>query len=222
MGIKTMTARMGIKTKTAAVSDVLFGQTRGKMLGLLFSQPGKSFYFQEIRRQIGAAGVGAVQREIQTLLDVGLVERSSVGNQVFYKANRMHPVFPELRALLAKTVGVFELLRSALTPLAERVSVAFVYGSIARQQENAESDIDLMIIGKVTMEEVLEKLAAVETSLGRPINPTVYSAREFKAKLAGGNHFLTSVIRAPKVLVIGDENELRRVGGSQTAPTRTQ
>jgi predicted nucleotidyltransferase len=108
-----------------------------------------------------------------------------------------------LRALVAKTVGAFHVLRSALAPLLSRISLAFVYGSVARQDEKAESDIDLMIVGKVALEDVLARLAEVELSLGRAVNPTV---TEFKSKLASGNHFLNSVVRGEKVLLIGDED----------------
>jgi predicted nucleotidyltransferase len=203
------------------LADVLFGKARGAILALLYGHPDESFYYRQITRQLNGVSVGTVQRELDTLSQLGLIGRSTVGKQVFYQANRNHPVFPELRALVAKTVGVFQLLRSALVPLVNQVSLAFVYGSVARQQEKAESDIDLMIVGKVTLEEVLARIAEVEQSLGRSINPTVYSRAEFKSKLASGNHFLNSVVRGEKVFIIGDEDELRKVGGVRLAQSRT-
>jgi predicted nucleotidyltransferase len=116
---------------------------------------------------------GTVQRELDTLTQAGLIARSTVGNQVFYQANRSNPIFTELSAILAKTVGVFQLLRSALEPLRKRIVSAFVFGSLAKQQETAESDVDLMIVGEVELDEVLERLATVEARIARPINPTV-------------------------------------------------
>jgi predicted nucleotidyltransferase len=156
--------------------------------------------------------VGTLQRELDTLSQLGLIERSTIGKQVFYRANRNHPVFPELRALVAKTVGAIQVLRSALAPLADRISLAFIYGSLARHEEKSESDIDLLIAGKVTLEDVLARLGDVERLLGRAVNPTVYSVAEFKMKLASGNHFLNSVVQGGKVFLIGDEDELRKMG----------
>lgn len=118
-----------------------------------------------------------------------------------------------MRELLAKTVGIFHALRAALEPLAKQIAVAFVYGSIARREEKAGSDVDLMIVGKVSLDEVLEQLSKVEASPGRSVNPTVYSVPEYKSKVASENHFLNAVIRGQKVFLFGDEDELREMGG---------
>jgi predicted nucleotidyltransferase len=166
---------------------------------------------REISRRVGTSA-GAVQRELETLAQFGLIGRSVSGRQVYYKANRNHPVFAEVHSLVAKTVGVFQVLGSALAPLAKRISLAFVYGSMARQEENADNDVDLMIVGDVTLDEVVAQLATVEGAIGRPINPTVYSTDEFKSKLESGNHFLRSVVRAEKVILIGDLDELGKMG----------
>jgi uncharacterized protein len=146
----------------------------------------KSFYTREIAREVDAS-VGAVQRELENLSKVGLILRKSMGNQVFYQANRDAPIFPEMRALLNKTIGIFGVLRSAIHPLSKRIVAAFVYGSVAREEETAQSDVDLMVIGKATLEEVLSRLSTAEKGIGRSINPTVYSLAEFKSKLAAGN-----------------------------------
>ena len=206
-----------MRADARALADVLFGKGRGAILALLYGHPDQSFYYRQITRQLNRVSVGTVQRELDTLSQLGLIDRSTVGNQVFYQANRNHPVFMELHALVAKTVGAFRVLRSALAPMAKRISLAFVYGSMAREQEKAESDIDLLIVGEVTLEEVLAKLTDVEPSLGRPVNPTLYSVSEFRAKLASGNHFVNSVVRGKKVFLIGDEDELRKVGGIRLA-----
>src|SRR5437868_15406281 len=122
-----------------------------------------------------------------------------------------------MQALVNKTIGIFSALQSALHPLAKRVLVAFVYGSVARKQETAQSDVDLMVVGKVTLDEVLSRLSTVEKGIGRSINPTVYSVAEFKSKFASGNHFLTSVLKGQKVFLLGDEDELRKMGGIRLA-----
>ena len=210
-----------MRAATEPVEDVLFGKGRGAILGLLYEHPDQAFYYRQLTRELKGLSVGTLQRELATLSQLGLIERSAVGKQVFYRANRNHPIFPELRALVAKTVGAIPTLRSALAPLADRISVAFVYGSMARREEKAESDIDLLIVGKLELEDVIARLGNVEVSLRRPVNPTVYSPAEFRTKLTSGNHFLNSVVRGDKAFLIGDEDELRKVGGIRLAEGRT-
>jgi predicted nucleotidyltransferase len=198
----------------------MFGRTRGAILALLYGRADQTFYTRQIAREV-AASVGAVQRELKNLTKVGLVIRTALGSQVFYQANRDAPIFSEMHSLVNKTVGIFSMLRSALRPLSTQVAVAFVYGSVARQAETAQSDIDLMVVGKASIDDVISHLASVEKNTGRPINPTVYSASEFKAKIADGNHFLRAVLKDPKVFLLGDEDELGKVGGVRLAKVRT-
>jgi predicted nucleotidyltransferase len=200
-----------MRTEAKTLGDLLFGQTRGRILALLYGTPDRTFYVREIARHIGTS-TGSVQRELQTLADFGLIDRSALGMQVFYRANRNHPVFAELHSLVAKTSGIFQVLRSALAPLAQRISFAFVYGSMVRGDETAGSDVDLMVIGDATLDELLAHLAATERDLGRPINPTVYPLKEFKTRLRRGNHFLRSVMRSKIVFLIGDEDEFGKMG----------
>ena len=174
------------------------------------------FIPRQIAREVRAS-IGTVQRELENLSRVGLIIRNSVGNQVFYQANRDAPVFQEMRALVSKTIGVFSVLRSALQAHSKRIVAAFVYGSLAREEETAQSDIDLMVVGDATLDEVLSRLSAAEKTIGRPINPTVYSTAEFKSKLAAGNHFLHAVLKGRKEFLIGDEDELRKVGRVRVA-----
>jgi predicted nucleotidyltransferase len=156
------------------LADLLFGRTRGAIPALLYGHADQSFYTRQIAREVDAS-VGAVQRELENLSKVGLIVRKSVGSQVFYQVNRNAPIFREMQVLVNKTIGVFSVLRSALHPLAKRVLVAFVYGSVAREEETAQSDVDLLVVGKAKLEEVLSRLYAVEKNIGRPINPTEYS-----------------------------------------------
>lgn len=206
---------------TRTLADVLFGKGRGAILALLFGHPDQSFFYRQITRQLSGVSNGTLQRELNILSGLGLIDRSTVGKQVFYRVNRNHPVYPELRTLVAKTVGAIQVLRSALAPLSKQISVAFIYGSMARQEEKAESDVDVLIVGKVTLDDVLERLGDVESSFGRAVNPTVYSESEFKAKIERGNHFLDSVLRGEKVFLVGGENELGKVGGKRLAQSRT-
>jgi predicted nucleotidyltransferase len=201
-----------MSTKSSALSDVLFGKIRGGVLALLYGWADKAFYVRQIARHLHASP-GAVRRELEKLAAVDLIVRTPLGNQVFYQVNRHHPVFSEMRALVNKTVGIFNTLRSALEPLGNQVSIAFVYGSIARQEERAGSDIDLMIIGDIELDDVLVRLPEAETAVGRPVNPTVYSTYEFKRKLEEGNHFLNAVMEEKKVFLIGNEDELREMAG---------
>ncbi len=205
---------------TTGLADLLFGRTRGAVLALLYGRSDQSFYTRQIAREVNAS-VGAVQRELENLSKVGLIVRKSVGSQVFYQANRDAPIFREMQALVNKTIGIFSIFRSALQPLSKRIDVAFVYGSVAREQETAQSDVDLMVVGKATLDEVLSRLSTIEKSIGRPVNPTVYSVAEFKSKLASGNHFLTAVLKGQKVFLLGDEHELRKVGGVRLAKAGT-
>ena len=209
---------LGMSTHNG-LADLLFGRTRGAIMALLYGHADQSFYTRQIAREVEAS-VGAVQRELENLSKVGLIIRSSMGSQVFYQANRDAPIFREMQTLVNKTVGIFSVLRSALHPLANRVSVAFVYGSLAREEETAKSDVDLMVVGKATLNEILSRLSTVEKSIGRPINPTVYSVAEFKSKLANGNHFLTAVLKGQKAFLLGDEDELRKMGGVRLAEAR--
>lgn len=200
-----------MSTKSNATGELLFGQIRGAVLGLLYGHPDQPFYIRQISNHVRKSA-GSVRRELDTLYKFGLVERSVSGRQVYFQANRQNPLFSDLHSLLAKTVGVYQQLANGLKSLVGRISLAFVYGSMARGDEKAGSDIDLMIIGDVSLDEVLNQLAPAEQAIGRAINPTVYSPDEFTRRLESGNHFLRSVLRGETVPLIGDPNELGQVG----------
>ena len=209
-----------MSTTSNGLADLLFGRTRGALLALLYGRADQSFYTRQIAREVDAS-VGAVQRELENLSKVGLIVRKSVGSQVFYQANRNAPIFREMHALVNKTVGIFSILQAALQPLSKRIVVAFVYGSVAREEETTQSDVDLMVVGKATLDEVLSRISPVEKSIGRPINPTVYSVAEFKSKIASRNHFLNAVLKGQKVFLVGNDDELGKVGGVRLATAGT-
>lgn len=210
-----------MSTAHSPLSDLLWGQIRGGILALLYGHVDQSFYVRQIARHLKAS-VGTVQRELERLTQTGLIKRSASGNQVYYQVDDSNPVFTDMRSLVNKTVGVFNVLENILKPLAERITVAFVYGSVARGEETAKSDIDLMIIGEVKLDEILSQMEKIEQTLGRPANPTVYSAKEFRSKIEAGNHFVNAVMKGKKVFLIGSENELRQVGGIRMAKARDQ
>lgn len=199
-----------------ALSSALFGKTRRIILALLYSHPDESFYLRQIARFV-EAGQGGVQRELQRLTDAQIISRMIRGRTSFYQANRECPIFPELHSLVLKTAGVVEALRAALTPLADRIQVAFVYGSIARAEPKAGSDIDLFVVGPIGFGDVVDALADVQSRLARDINPTVYDPADFQSRLARKDHFVSALVEQPKMFVIGSEHEFdqlahRRLG----------
>lgn len=198
-------------SRESELGSCLFGKTRRAVLALLYGHPDEAFYLRQIVRTTGA-GLGPVQRELRTLSDVGVVRRTVQGRQVYFQANAKCPVFGELRGLMLKTVGVVDVLRDALAPLANRIEVAMVHGSVARGDENSKSDVDMVVVGDVSFSEAASATGAAEKKLARDVNPTVYSSEEFRTKLRSGNHFLRTVLREPKVFVIGTEDDLTRVG----------
>jgi uncharacterized protein len=191
------------------LSTTLFGRTRGAVLAALYGHVGESFYLRQLARQTNIA-LGPVQREIRQLVDAGLVKKETLGKQTLFSANQANPVFAEIKSLVAKTVGLHDVLVEALSPLRRKIDLAFVYGSVARSSENEGSDIDLMIVGKLDFGTVVERLADAQKILNREINPTVYSVQEFASKIRG--NFLKTVLAEKKLFVIGDENVLRELG----------
>lgn len=197
--------------KTINLSDALFSKVRQRVLGLLYSQPESDFHTNEIIR-ITHSGTGAVQRELHNLTTAGLIIVKQVGNQKRYQANRNTPFFVELRGLILKTFGLADILKTALASMEDQIYVAFVYGSIARQEDTASSDIDLMILGEqLTYADLFLLLEKSETQLGRKINPTFYSLSEWSRKAKEGNHFIMNILKQPKIFLIGTENELTKL-----------
>jgi predicted nucleotidyltransferase len=205
MGIMTSSPTKSLATSLA---DALFSTTQQRVIGLLFGQPERSFYANEVIRLAGA-GSGAVQRELARLAQSGLVTARRLGNQKHYQANPDSPIFAELCNIAVKTVGLAEPLREALAPLASRIRAAFVYGSVAKRKDTAASDIDLMVVSaRVTYADVFSAIEAVSAKLGRTINPTVYTPQEMARRIERGNAFVTRVLAQPKLWLIGEEHDL--------------
>jgi len=201
-----------MKTDTGKkkLSSILFGKTRRAILSLLYGHPDESYYLRQIVRTTGF-GLGPVQRELKQLTDTGIIRRSASGHQVYFQANQDSPIFKELKSLITKTVGIGDTLRTALTPLADRITIALVYGSIARGEENHRSDVDLLLVGDVSFSEVVKVLHSAQETLGREINPTVYPVDEFRSRIAEDHYFIRDILNGPKIFVIGDEDELKRL-----------
>jgi predicted nucleotidyltransferase len=191
-----------------SLADALFTKTQQRVLGVLFGQPERSFYASELIRR-AATGSGAAQRELARLEGSGLIVARSIGHQKHYQANAESPLFSELRNIVLKTLGLAEPLRAALKPLSPAICAAFVYGSVARAADQSASDIDLMIISdSLTYGDVFAAIERVTRTVGRKVNPTVYTAAEFSKRARRENAFVTRVIEQPKLWVIGSEDDL--------------
>jgi predicted nucleotidyltransferase len=203
---------MGTEATPDRVSRLLFGSTRREVLALLLGRPDERFYFREILRAVGG-GSGAVQRELKQLVEVGLVEREARGHQVYFSANRAAPIFPELQGIVEKTAGAVDVLRTHLSLLLRqgRIEVALVYGSVASGRKTTRSDVDLLIVGDVTLAEVVPALRAAEARLGREVNPTVYPVKEFRDRVKRGAPFLKRILMRPKLFVAGDDRVVGRL-----------
>ena len=204
LGAKPVSRRSSRKS----LADALFTKTQQRVLRVLFGQPDRSFYASELIRDAGT-GSGAAQRELARLEDSGLIVARRIGNQKHYQANAASPLYLELRNIVLKTVGLAEPLRDALKPMASDIRAAFVYGSVAKASDQAASDIDLMVVSdNLSYGDVFGALDKVSRNLGRNVNPTVYSVAEFSKRAKNENAFITRVLEAPKVWVIGSENDL--------------
>jgi predicted nucleotidyltransferase len=190
------------------LGDVLFGKAQRRVLALLFGNPDRTYYVNEIVR-LAEAGIGAVQRELGRLEATGLVVVTRVGNQKHYQANRQAPIFDELRGIVVKTFGVADHLRSALAPIAKRIRAAFIYGSIAKGTDTASSDVDLMILSDdVSFSDVIKALTTAEQQIGRSVSPTIFGVDEWRAKLGEEGGFLQRVLVQPKLFLIGTEDDI--------------
>ena len=196
------------RARRRSLADALFTKTQQRVLGVFFGHPERSFYASELIRDTGT-GSGAAQRELAKLEASGLIVARRIGHQKHYQANATSPVFSELRDIVLKTVGLVEPLRESLKPFASEIRAAFLYGSVAKGTDQATSDIDLMIISDtLTYGEVFGAIERVTRSLGRTVNPTVYTAAEFSKRVRKENAFVTRVLEQRKLWVFGSENDL--------------
>jgi predicted nucleotidyltransferase len=189
--------------------EILFSSKgRAEMLKLLFGGQ-EEFYFREIQRRTGLS-VGSIQQEILRFKKMDLIQSRKDGNRLYFSANPSHPIYRDLRQIILKTSGWVDELRRALKR--EDVAVAFIFGSVARGEEKASSDIDLMVVGSLGLRIVSAATGPIARNGGREINPHVYTREELERRLRGNDHFITSVMDSAKLFVIGGEDELKGLG----------
>jgi predicted nucleotidyltransferase len=200
--------------------DALFPRTRQGILAATLMRPGKAWYVSELAQWMGVPS-SSLQRELQSLANAAILRTHRQGRMVYYQANKGSPLFSELHGLLLKTAGLVDILSNALKPLTARLRLVFVYGSIASGNERSDSDIDLMVVGTVSPVELALPLRRARESLGREINPTVYTPVEFDKKRAARDHFLTHVLDNAKVFVLGNRHELDKVAQGRRRKARS-
>ena len=195
--------------RKSSILDALFPAVRQEILTATLLSPEKSWYLSELAAHLGTSP-SSLQRELETLANSGILVRTQDGRRTYYRAQTASPIFNELRDLLAKTAGIIPVLNSELTQLDGKIKWAAIYGSIARGEEQAQSDIDLLVVGPVGMTELLPVLRRVEQQFGREVNVTRYSESEFLAKRHGRDHFLNSVLKGKLITIVGSSNELEK------------
>ena len=187
--------------------DLMFSGYRRKLLAVLLMRPEEDFHVRELERITGIPA-GSLHRELKALSDAGLLTRTEQGNQVRYRADRSLPIYEELASIFRKTAGLADVLRDALQPLADRIELAFVFGSLASGEARTKSDIDIFIIGRVSLLEVVEALGEAQEYLAREVNPVVMSRAKFLAARKRKDRFVGRVLEEPKMFVLGNAGDL--------------
>ena len=193
-----------------SLKDAVFTDSQAKVYLWIYGQPERSYHLSELRRLTGL-GSASLQREINRLVVAGLANSTLKGNQRQISANRQSPLFKELRDLTLKVMGVAPLLQEALLPIENKIEVALIYGSVAKQSDTAESDIDVMLVGRdLALSDILELLLPIEEILCRKINPTCYTVHEFKKRLNDADSFVSKVLSQPTIQIFGNVDDFRR------------
>jgi len=196
--------------------EFMFSPYRRQLLANLLLRPDEQFHVRELGRMTGISA-GSLHRELKAMAESGLLLREKIGNQVFYRADTHCTIYEELAAIFRKTLGFASLLHDALSKLAGKIQVAFVFGSMASGQQKAGSDIDVCVLGNVTLLEVVKALSSVQDTLRREVNPVVMTAKKFAAQSVKKDRFVTRVLSEPKILVMGGEDELAKLVSDRTA-----
>jgi predicted nucleotidyltransferase len=196
--------------------DFLFSPYRRQVLALLLLRPDERFHVRELERLTGISA-GSLHRELKAMSEAGLLIREHQGNQVLYQADRSCSIFEELASIFRKTVGLASELTTALEPIADRIDLAFVFGSMASGKQHAKSDLDICVLGEVELLDVVKAIGLLQESLRREINPVVMSAKQFASDLANEERFAERLVAEPKIFVIGDESEFRKLTQNQAA-----
>jgi predicted nucleotidyltransferase len=192
----------------SVLAKLVGSRIRAEILRLLFSGREEELHVREIERRTGFND-RAIRLELANLVSLDLIVPRRDGNRLQYAARRDHPLYVDLHRITLKTAGLADVLRDALK--SKKISVAFVFGSVARGVEKAASDVDLMVLGRLTLRELTGLLSGISERLGREINPHVMTPEEFRRKVAAGDHFVRRVIEEPRILIIGNERDVEEL-----------
>jgi DNA-binding transcriptional ArsR family regulator len=198
--------------KTSPLLSALISPTTQEVLSATVLRPDREWYLSDLASNLGVRP-SSLQRTLAKLSRAGILQRRENGNRVYYRADPSCPILAELSGILTKTSGIAEPLRDALAPLARKIILGFIHGSVAEGRERSESDIDLILVGEASNGDVAIALRPLQERLGREVNVTRYTLKEFAAKVSSRNHFLSSVLKQPRIFLIGGEHELEQVAG---------
>lgn len=198
--------------RSLGLSSVLFSHTKGKMLALLFNNEDRRYYLRDMANEVGIS-IGSVNPALQEMVHAGIIDVNLEGRKKFYSINRFCPIYEELKNLVLKTVGVVEPIRDALEPLRDRIDVAFIFGSVATGEDTGRSDIDIMVIGQLSLRQISAATYPLEKKIGREVNPHVYSPERFTTAYNENNHFIRSIVKTKLLFLTGSQNDLRRLAG---------
>lgn len=188
-----------------SLMDGLLSASQQKLLAILMLTPDRSHSLSELIRKAGG-GRGGVQHQLEALLKTRLVTDKRIGNQRHFQINKEFPLYPELRSISLKTFGLADLVRDALKPFEDRIAAAFIFGSVAKNQDHAGSDIDLMVIGDVSIFDAARVLEPVEKSLGRSFHINMYDEDEWQS--LNSSPSAVAILHEPRIMLIGDEHAL--------------
>ena len=174
--------------------------------------PERRWYLSDLAQHLYVPP-SSLQREMASLAEAGILCRETDGNRVYYSANLAHPLLPELQSIFAKTVGLADKVKDALEPFWGQIELAFIFGSVARGERTAQSDVDVLIVGGVRSADLALPLRELERTLQIPVNVTHYTDAEFSDRRQRGSHFLQTVLQDRKIFLKGSEHELANADG---------
>jgi predicted nucleotidyltransferase len=192
------------------LAEILSSRIRSEIFRILFGVQDQALHLREIERRSGLT-VGTVQGELKRLLNLDLIKKQRDGNRLYYRANKEHPLYPEIRSIVLKTSGLADVIKMALSAVPD-IKAAFVFGSVARHEEKAGSDVDLMVIGALGLRKLTGLLVGASEQIGREVNPHVLTEKEFIRRKRNKDHFITQVLESPKIFIIGNQNDLDKMG----------
>jgi len=189
------------------LKQLIGSRTRTNIFKFFVFNPKAEYYIREIERAINEP-FDPMRRELIRLESIGLLKSRVSGRQKYYSVNSEYPIFPELKSIIFKTIGLGDALKGIAKDRND-IEIAFIYGSYAKDSENVDSDVDIFILGDIASKDLQQMISKLETEVKREINPVVYSVREFKEKIKAKNHFLVSLLKEPKIFLKGDEDVFR-------------